>query len=411
MSALSPFQTLPLHVVDIIVGHVVGCSRLEFDGVTTGTNAYKMLLRPLQWVCCNFRAVAHLLYHSDLELILFSTPCSTGDLNDSHIDYLYLAKKIRIRVDERGIYSGEALEVLTQAPFEVCAFPLARSLMFAFGTDPVYNDMALDSLQIDTNIRLFAQRVKKISPAVKEIGVVIEQDASDGSHPCLGRLVSHLFQSVSRIVLDIRPVLIASVVLQLDWIRNLTHMTYTTDTLGQQPVELVRQNASTLEYLVLTYGQESVDSSLFASPDGGSVAFPHLHTLKMLCASFDSDEPRRISTDGILFPRLCSLKLNCHYPFGDDTIFRGNSATLECLDLYLDAATVFILRKHRVFTPTSHPRLQCVNIEVDELPISDSFATVTEAMQSMQSIGPGAVVRGISTSPPRGEILPALALL
>ncbi|KAJ2886507.1 hypothetical protein IWW38_005225, partial [Coemansia aciculifera] len=167
-------------------------------------------------------------------------------------------------------------------------------------------------------------------------------------------------------------------------------MTYSSDGLGQRSLDLVRQNASTLEYLALTDDQESVFSSLITSPDGSAVAYPHLHTLNLFGGSFGSDGPRPISNGHILFPRLCSLHLRCCYPFGDDIMFRGNSATLKCLELFLDATTVSILKRHNVFTPVSHPMLQCIKLEANESLIPDSFATATEAMRFMQTIGPEA---------------------
>ncbi|KAJ2904976.1 hypothetical protein GGI21_004225, partial [Coemansia aciculifera] len=204
-----------------------------------------MLLRPLQWVCCNLRAVAYPLYHSHLEFTLSSLTYSAGDPSGSRTGHLNLARKIRIHVDDRSIYSGEALEVLTHAPFEDCAFPLARSLTFIFGVDSAYDDIVFDPLQIENNIGLFAQRVKKMSPVVKEIGVRVEQNVLNGGDVRFGRLVSHLIQSVGRINLDLAMDFSRHNELRLDWISNLTHMTYRFRKLGHQPVELVQQNAST----------------------------------------------------------------------------------------------------------------------------------------------------------------------
>ncbi|KAJ2891990.1 hypothetical protein IWW38_003391, partial [Coemansia aciculifera] len=94
--------------------------------------------------------------------------------------------------------------------------------MFAFGMDPEYNDMALDPLQTETNICLFAQRVKKMLPAVKELGVDIEQNIREGSKPPFGRFVSHLLRSIGHINLDLTMDFSRHNELQLDWICNLT---------------------------------------------------------------------------------------------------------------------------------------------------------------------------------------------
>ncbi|KAJ2741355.1 hypothetical protein GGI20_005250, partial [Coemansia sp. BCRC 34301] len=83
------------------------------------------------------------------------------------------------------------------------------------------------------------------------------------------------------------------------------------------------------------------------------------------------------------------------YPFGDDVLFRGNAATLERLALILDAKAVTMLREHKVFTPTSHPRLGVVDISFDDNFAPDVFATAAECMQFVLDIGPTAPVRGL----------------
>ncbi|KAJ2337101.1 hypothetical protein GGI00_000448 [Coemansia sp. RSA 2681] len=63
------------------------------------------------------------------------------------------------------------------------------------------------------------------------------------------------------------------------------------------------------------------------------------------------------------------------YPFGDDVLFRGNAATLEFLDIVLDREMVAMVRQRNVFTPISHPKLQCVNIKLRPYDTLDVFTT------------------------------------
>ncbi|KAJ2040495.1 hypothetical protein H4S03_000974, partial [Coemansia sp. S3946] len=51
----------------------------------------------------------------------------------------------------------------------------------------------------------------------------------------------------------------------------------------------------------------------------------------------------------IPFPVLKTLRLKSLYPFTDDIIFRGNSATLEYLEFLIDKDTVNMLNSARVF--------------------------------------------------------------
>ncbi|KAJ1670841.1 hypothetical protein GGF38_001236 [Coemansia sp. RSA 25] len=76
------------------------------------------------------------------------------------------------------------------------------------------------------------------------------------------------------------------------------------------------------------------------------------------------------------------------YPFGDDVLFRGNAATLECLDIVLNSEMVAMLRQRNVFTPTSHPRLKCVNINSRFSDAPSAFAAASEYLQFVLSIAP-----------------------
>ncbi|KAJ2868552.1 hypothetical protein GGH94_000084 [Coemansia aciculifera] len=150
MSALSLFQFFPLHVVQLIVDHVVGSSRVAFDGVHTNSREYRVLLKPLLWVCHNFRTVVYSRYCSNFELNLSNTPFG-------YLDYDYLrtcradvdsrmfsklgcfmhhgARDITIFLDARTIYSGKALEMVSRVPYDGCPFPLARRVAFIFVND------------------------------------------------------------------------------------------------------------------------------------------------------------------------------------------------------------------------------------------------------------------------------------
>ncbi|KAJ2027364.1 hypothetical protein IWW57_002641 [Coemansia sp. S610] len=77
-------------------------------------------------------------------------------------------------------------------------------------------------------------------------------------------------------------------------------------------------------------------------------------------------------------------------------MFRGNAATLEFLQLELDHRLAAALIREQVFTPTSHPKLQCVMLTS---PSGSSFSSSTIEpgfLQLMFDIAPGAAVRSIS---------------
>ncbi|KAJ2870256.1 hypothetical protein GGH93_005708 [Coemansia aciculifera] len=96
------------------------------------------------------------------------------------------------------------------------------------------------------------------------------------------------------------------------------------------------------------------------------------------------------------FLRLQRLFVSIDYPFGDDTLFRGNAATLEHLDLEVHSATLDIIRKHAVFTSGSHPKLQLVNTVMICETRASHFTSAEEKMRFELGIGPHAPVRKIN---------------
>ncbi|KAJ2907945.1 hypothetical protein GGI21_003379, partial [Coemansia aciculifera] len=111
-----------------------------------------------------------------------------------------------------------------------------------------------------------------------------------------------------------------------------------------------------------------------------------------------------------LFPSLQHLTIRRDYPFGDDTLFRGNAASLEILHMMPSRDICDILLIHSVFAPTSHPKLRRVKIE--ELPedMPSHFESSTAYLQFVLGIGPMAAVREIAGVGDKDWLLPALSL-
>ncbi|KAJ2056249.1 hypothetical protein GGI17_006294 [Coemansia sp. S146] len=219
MSALSPFQFLLLHVVQLIVNHVAGSSRVAFDGVDANSYEYRMLLNPLLWVCHNFRAVAYSRHCNNFELNLSGLSfddldylCLLAYRNDVDyrtVNYLgysthHSAKDITIFLDERSVYSSKALEAISRAPYDGCCFPLARKLAFIFVKEKrgvKDRDFWNDPLVAGTNIGAFVERIKETAPLVNEIRV---QPSDRDDMPSIASehfsdLASRLYQLTSRV--------------------------------------------------------------------------------------------------------------------------------------------------------------------------------------------------------------------
>ncbi|KAJ2562686.1 hypothetical protein GGH95_004650, partial [Coemansia sp. RSA 1836] len=288
-------------------------------------------------------------------------------------DYLghsthHLATTLEIVVEEEAVCSGAALRLLSCAPYDGCSFPLVRKFMLTLSPDKldrVDENAKTDSLAAEANIDALVQRIKQMALRVSEIGV--NQYGFD------------------------RPVAANR---HFDKLCDLTHIKDDCQTSNSLIVQLARRNSQTLRSLSIR--AEKIDVvSLIQATDGSLTTYPQLLTLKLQEDWEPDPQPGPVFSGAVPFPSLKCLRICLPYPFGDATMFRGNAATLESLELELDNLSTGKLRRHSVFTPASHPKLRYVNIALTD-PISGGFLTATECMQFVLSIGSRAPVRIIS---------------
>ncbi|KAJ2749174.1 hypothetical protein GGI19_005792, partial [Coemansia pectinata] len=409
--------------------HVVGSSRMEYADVRKDSQEYKELLKPLMQVSRNFRAIALPLYCNYFKLmVLLSSHDARGvyDLlprrpGDDRAIYKYLghpthhlAKELEIELDERTIYSGRALEALSRTPFDGCAFPLVRKLALTLVAEEVGRmdeEAEIDISRAEANIRAFVERIKQLAPIVSEIRVhpkdLYPPDIND---QFVGKLASQLFQLVGRIDYDHQVGTTAPIRQQLDTIRNLTHITYTTANKGKGFLQSVRQNASTLQVLDFESEYGYVDiCGIIRNTDGSYITYPRLVSLFLSCRLDFDDHDRVVSPDVVPFPNLQRLMILPDYPFGDDVVFRGNAGTLKCLELGLSSSTASMLRGFNVFMPGSHPKLQHVNFEFFEGDELDLFATHIDYAQFVLGIRPRAHMRSVGMGSVSQPLLSALS--
>ncbi|KAJ2459518.1 hypothetical protein GGF42_001416 [Coemansia sp. RSA 2424] len=265
---------------------------------------------------------------------------------------------------------------------------------------------------IQANVSAFLQRIKQMAPKLGEIAVQPTpfRYPPRSSSSYFGDLVSRLFQLMDRIAYSNSDTPSVPAELQQSRICNLTHITYSTSLNHGPFVQLTQRNALTLQSLVIGQPEEVHLGDFVEKADGsGYIAYPRLLTLKLLGLP-EVDEPQLRVFPGVEpFPNLRCIHMDVVYPFGDDTLFRGNAATLKYLKMELDNMACEVFCKYSTFTPTSHPQLQCVDIrflDADFTP--DSIAKSVDCMRFALGIGAQVAVRaidGISAGPARSSAL------
>ncbi|KAJ2812277.1 hypothetical protein H4S07_001509 [Coemansia furcata] len=416
MSQLSPLQKLPLHIVKLIVDYVVGSSRLVFDGIDKNLQADWALVKPLRLVCRNFWTIAapRFLRHMTLDMAsVYDDPHETP----IHVGYS-LRKTIRsvdIELDEQLVYSGKALDMLALVPLGGCIFPRMHTLSFHFVSDTPDPSEKYTPLDAEINMDVFVYRIRRMSPMVSEIRVRPKHfDRPLRVTPHFGNLISQLYRITDRINFANIGDAAVPIELRLWMITNLTHVRLIlVDVLRNvgQFIQLMQHNAPTLQSIRVEYRDVDV-CGLVLDPAGHCITYPCLLKLKMVESLTSSKQQHQvIPQDAVPFPSLQRLFTRLYYPFEDDMLFRGNSATLESLDILLCRPSVSMLRRCKVFTPNSHPKLQQVNLVYFDSVLPDSFTTVNDFMRFVLSIAPNAPVRDISGFFGITGLMPALPLL
>ncbi|KAJ2059353.1 hypothetical protein GGI17_004433 [Coemansia sp. S146] len=428
MQSLSKSQLLPPHVVEPVVDYVDDSPRLLFGDKANhaDTDENQLLVMPLLWVCHNFHTVVHSqfcgVYHMCLYYCprLSPKPLKTWPKCLQQITYPThsWAKELDIDINAFAVIQGETLEKLSQSCYSGYSFPNARSLYLHICAPERWIANNSTTKTLESNITAFVERLWQMAPGIRE--VKIDGSYSSGSIPryvdsYYASLVSQLYRRCNRITHmgDYNDVLSR---IQVSKIHNLVHLDFHMGShLGPSAlvndnfrclIQLARQNTWTLQSLIVRF-DEARDVSNLVGNKHGYTKYPYLRTLK-LCrqihlSSFPA--PLQSSTDitklpvfpdALPFPNLRRLYIDYDYPFGDDTFFRGNTATFEYLDIRLYPATVGVIRKHAVFMPTSHPKVQLVNIKLAQDPSALSFTSDRKQLQFLLSIASCAPIRKIN---------------
>ncbi|KAJ2840497.1 hypothetical protein FBU31_000362 [Coemansia sp. 'formosensis'] len=385
MRVLSLIQLLPAPIIELIVDYVAdhrpnASSRIPAHPrthlATRCAQSEEHLARqvPLLWVCSNFRAVVLANFckkctirfigsHPNKHAVTRNT--WPGRFKNLNLPVHFLAKELTMEVSLRDIYFGHALGMLVLCYNAGRVFPKVRSLDFQFTLIYSDFDIAAHSWRILKNIASFARYIGQIVPAIRKVSVSLAY-SSDGVPrtpvPFFGDLVSQLY----RLAIEVeycRDCMSMPIELHPELVHNLTSMDCHSDTNIEPFLALARLNAPTIHSLAIMTRSVDGISGLVRHPNGGGyVQYACLCRLRLVLRIHVAVSRRSVFADALPFPVLRRLEILCNYPFGDDTLFRGNGRTLEYLHIYLDDLMVSVLNRHRVFTPVSHHKLRRIKV-------------------------------------------------
>ncbi|KAJ2749939.1 hypothetical protein GGI19_005388, partial [Coemansia pectinata] len=239
---------------------------------------------------------------------------------------------------------------------------------------------ALDHAEVRANITVFVWRVKQMAPKVKSVCLVLAMERVEPpriAKKYFGSLATQLYQLGDRVKLRSHCSL-ACMELQLYEIRDLVHIKI--GDYDEAVGYLARLNASTLQSLN-TRLYRVKDFAVIVVDDGCDYVY------------IPEDKLLPTFPGAVPFPKLCRITLGGQYPLDDDTIFRGNAATLEYLSLTISPQQLVLFREEGVFTPTSHPNLRYVRIVQPYDVAPDDVDILVVNKDFVLGIGPNALMR------------------
>ncbi|KAJ2037797.1 hypothetical protein IW146_007306 [Coemansia sp. RSA 922] len=313
----------------------------------------------------------------------------------------HLAKELVIELDMWSVCTDEGLESLSRVALGDGAFPMVRSVKFLFDEFQEGEDLLTVPPNAPANAVAFAKRILQMAPKASEIEMVTDvlsdessNDSSDDFPVHFSDLLAQLLQLATRVRCFSEGSHI-TINRQTALVRNLVYLSYEVDRDGINFVQLARQCAPTLQSLSMSSIRYSDIVDLIQDCNGDFMVYPQLLLLEhSVYAGFELSE-MPVNRGATPFPRLKRLIFQASYPFGDDTPFRGNAGTLETLSFILDHQTLAILDRHRVFTPTSHPKLRYVDTSLSDGDQPEHASTSTNLLRLALRIGPFAQVRKI----------------
>ncbi|KAJ2430451.1 hypothetical protein GGF41_000991 [Coemansia sp. RSA 2531] len=353
---LSPAQALPVDVLRSILKWVVLEERSPFSEDYCRVNYVKELL-----------AVSSAWRQTSLEVLWkkfkLTIPVTTNEVilncpkwaEHSRLTHnaTNLARELYVSIPMFSIIGGFAYKLLVNYFGDTKCLPLANKLtvnVMAF-TDQRFDskDMAI------ANCLEFAKLLKSMAPAATAVRVLCDGDPQqliyfDSRYvktldeELLMRFATVLYTNTKHASLGLYTLKVKnSLTTEFSPLLSSLIINFV-ETPDLYPC-LVHKSASTLQHLDIGICNANM---LISDLNGEAVIYPKLQHLRLYECVLSNHDTNAMTTKTITFPVLRALTLCKSYPFHDDVLFRGNSTTLEYLNIVVDNNTIATLSRGNV---------------------------------------------------------------
>ncbi|KAJ2432013.1 hypothetical protein GGF41_000259 [Coemansia sp. RSA 2531] len=354
---LSPAQALPADVLRSIIKWVVNEKKSPFVEASCQLGKLKELLI----ISSTWRQAALEFLWKQLHLIV-NVP--SNDVCLKRPNWLIhnmlphnaasLAKKIHVLVPMSSIVLGVAHKLLVSYIGSTKCFPFVYNLTVKI-TDVKDQHYVAKDVAISNAIE-FAKLLKSMAPDAKTVNMLCTDDpwrtssrnknrVKELDEEILEVLADVLYSNAKRALLDLFQVDVNNLA-TFNAIPPLSRLRIHRQKSPDMHASLVHKSANTLQYLAIRMHYANM---LIYDTNGNAVIYPNLQHLQLSTDSANPTDSNIMITKKVIFPVLRTLRLPFSYPFNDDVLFRGNTATLEYLDARFNHDTILMLNKSLVF--------------------------------------------------------------
>ncbi|KAJ2065224.1 hypothetical protein GGI17_000480 [Coemansia sp. S146] len=275
----------------------------------------------------------------------------------------HFTKFAYLRISYSAVLTGVLARLLSCEPYCQAVFPQVESIQLNLAKGGAL--AGLDDVECKQNVSKFVGRIKSMFPnasmcSVSNTMFCLPEEENASKH--YSQLVTELAQNARRIKYYTSNEMFS--IGTLVNICNLTHLVYSECNSTSAFIQLVLNNASTLQVLNLDLDNPELFTQFVYADTGMQVAYPCLHTLKSICTS-DGVIERHCSPLHVPFPNLTHLTMTHSYPFANDALFRGNSTHMKHLALHLDVIDLLILDRGGVFEKNKFAKLSVLDLDIN----------------------------------------------
>ncbi|KAJ1669127.1 hypothetical protein GGF38_002492 [Coemansia sp. RSA 25] len=359
----SPFQLLPWNIVNSIINHTI-TEECQVSIVIRVVSKQKSPYSEYLSICRIWR---HLVLERIWKKYFLNISAEFGDVFTNNPRWregcvpppnqAALVRDVEIQVPFAGILTGSAYNLLEKSQYGSVVLPFAHRLVI--NLLDTMGDFEVDEAEAIANALSFIRLLRSLAPATNQVNVRLSDmlRVRMQDEQALGVFLSSLYGVSRQSTLHLSQSGFASACF-IDSVSELSTLSLRWGDNTLLLSKLMHKNAKSLQKLSITYAHLNAVTSLFCDEQGRGIVYPSMKHLTLSDRSGLVPADLPCAANVAPFKNLESLKLFMLYPFGDDVLFRGNSATLQFLEVTGDPVFITTLNRCEVFSEGKYRQLR-----------------------------------------------------